>query len=942
MPTINDAHTIIFQDSKGSDILGDEFGLLRSSMDRNAMLLDQYIRDQKRREDDSLVRQTTPRDERSRPDEMRQMASMMSRGVQHVRLENAMSDIVYPLYERMLIVADESSTRQERYDREHFFYYSKMVEALDGINEHNEDVSRGLVLTFHYMRNHPIMATGKAFIGLIKGAVGVVKTAGNVLFGIGDQRTVQEKQLDVQKRTLHFLRTGEAKGRYRSPLSILKEEGVAGTIAGIFAKRLAQDRENRRAAGEDVGSGFLGLGRRADFKQSEFITLQGRSGKAGGTGEYYPKMIEQLDEANKKLFSLVYFMTEQNPKLLEDFKVRENAFIEMGNEADKDGVWRSKSVEKFNAIESFLKKLTVVNEDQLERQDETAKYTKRNWWENFKHRRLALWLAIKGGVASLLTSPLVIAGIIGGIGYALWKRYKEDNPIARGIGAITDGMSTGEKALTGVAGVAGAIVAAKAVLGSASAMGVILAGTTGWLAGSAIGDVISKWIDVGINKVSGGSHKNLGDAIYSFLHPNEEKGDNRHLSEIPYNELEFSGFLDLHRMYKPYVDGIAQLNRITIGIDEGLRSFVDNNDGFVSKVLGYYVSYRNVVKRLLVQSGEVSTETERTLEEHVDNQSGFISNILSTLVGWKHSLVGLFRRDKQDASEVKMASQAYIDDKQGFISSIANMFVGWKDSLVRLFRREGREVNNEFDAITSSSEQVTRSWNDKFQQFRASTSAGWNARSDALEQWGTDWISNFDQNKETVNKHIGRVTQILQSAIPFFRQNRIETSSISDEISNEMENSMGRLETAFSSITGFFGGIRDRIRGLIKSDDVDAVVPSMTDENLDSVISRMSQLPISPITSVGSQSRQQMPISSITSEESRSFAPVERSSVFKNPDMAQGEDSPFDPDRFKDPEVARLLKSIDGHLNNMRRDRLDIIPFGNEPDALMNLNLMGE
>lgn len=898
MPTINDAHTIIFQDSKGSDILGDEFGLLRSSMDRNAMLLDQYIRDQKRREDDSLVRQTMPRDQRSRPDEMRQMAGMMSRGVQHVHLENAMSDIVYPLYERMLIIADESSTRQERYDREHFFYYSKMVEALDGINENNEDVTRGLVLTYQYMRNHPIMATGKAFISLIKGAAGVVKTAGNIFFGQKDQRNIEQKQLDVQKRTLHFIRTGEATGRSRSMLTTLKEEGIAGTIAGTFAKQLAQDREKKKAAGEDVGSGFLGLGSRADASQSEFITLLGRSGAgAGGSGEYYPKMIEQLDKANKKLFSIVYFMTQQHPELLENFKLQEQSLLEMGKKADSDGVWRVKSIGKFNEIESFLGKLTHINEDQLDQQDKTAKYTKKNWWANFKHHKLAVWMAIKGGVASLLTSPIVIAGIIGGIGYALWKRFKDDNPIAKGVGAITDGMSTGEKALTGVAGVTGAIVAAKAVLGSASVMGMILAGTTGWLAGSAIGDVIAEWIDIGINKASGGEYRSLGDAFYSFLHPNEKEGDNRHLSEIPYNE--FSGFLNLHRMYKPYVDGIVQLGRITTAIDDGLRSFVDNNDNFVSKVLGYYVSYRNVVKRLLGQSSEVSTETEKALEEHVDNQSGFVSNIMSTLVGWKDSFIGLFKREKI-------------------------------------------EVTNEFDSITGASEQVTRSWNDKFQQFRATASTGWKARSEALDQWGTDWISNFDQNKETINKHIKRATRILQSAIPFFRQNKTETSSISDEINNEMEDSMGRLETAFSSVTGFFGGIRDRIRGFIKGDEVDAVVPTMTDEDLDSVISRMSQVPISPITSIGNQSRQQMPISSIASEESRSFAPVERSSVFKNPDAAQGADSPFDPDRFKDPEVSRLLKSIDGHLNNMRRERLDIIPFGNEPDALMNLNLMGE
>jgi len=961
MPTINDAHTIIFQDSKGSDILGDEFGLLRSSMDRNAMLLDQYIRDQKRREDDSLVRQTTPRDERSRPDEMRQMASMMSRGVQHVRLENAMSDIVYPLYERMLIVADESSTRQERYDREHFFYYSKMVEALDGINEHNEDVSRGLVLTFHYMRNHPIMATGKAFIGLIKGAVGVVKTAGNVLFGIGDQRTVQEKQLDVQKRTLHFIRTGEAKARYRSPLSILKEEGVAGTIAGIFAKRLAQDRENRRAAGEEVGSGFLGLGRRADFKQSEFITLQGRSGKVGGTDEYYPKMIEQLDEANKKLFSLVYFMSEQTPALLEDFKVRERSLVEMGDRADKDGVWKAQSIGKFNAIESFLGKLTILNEEQLEAQNDIGTNTKKTWWETKKARLQALWLAIKGGITSLLSSPLVIAGIVAVAARYLWNQFKKDGfsfPKLGFGGEDGEGMSTGAKIAAGVG--VGLVSVGLMKAGITAAVGALMTPAGLAVIGTGIATLAA---------YQGG--KWLKDNVFSKL--DETTGETKKLKDFMYSELAawemplafvqraYHQAINLTTGFFENADGFFSWSasawkrftgvfrrksddvyNATSEVKRSTKDHIDGQSGFISNIANMFVGWKDSIVRLFRRDKQDVSEIRVASQAYIDDKQGFISNISNMFVGWKDSIVRLFRRDKQDASEVKTASQAYIDEKQGFISSISNMFVGWKDSLVGLFRREGREVNNEFDAITSSSEQVTRSWNDKFQQFRASTSAGWNARSDALDRWGTDWISNFDQNKETVNKHIGRVTQILQSAIPFFRQNRIETSSISDEISNEMENSMGRLETAFSSITGFFGGIRDRIRGLIKSDDVDAVVPSMTDENLDSVISRMSQLPISPITSVGSQSRQQMPISSITSEESRSFAPVERSSVFKNPDMAQGEDSPFDPDRFKDPEVARLLKSIDGHLNNMRRDRLDIIPFGNEPDALMNLNLMGE
>jgi hypothetical protein len=918
MPIINDAHTIIFQDSKGSDILGDEFGLLRASMDRNARLLDDYIRDQRRRESDSLVRQTTPRDERSRPDEMRQMASMMSRGVQHVHLENAMGDIVYPLYERMLAIADESSTRQERYDREHFFYYNRMLEALDGINEHNEDVSRGLILTFHYMRNHPIMATGKAFVSLIKGAAGLVKTAGNVIFGQGDQRTIQQKQLDVQKRTLHFIRTGEAKARSRSPLSILKEEGVAGSIAGVFAKQLAQDRENKRAAGEEVGSGFLGLGSRADASQSEFITLLGRSGKVGGTGEHYPKMIEQLDEANKKLFSIVYFMTEQHPELLEDFKVRESALIEMGNEADKDGVWRAKSVGKFNAIESFLKKLTVINEDQLNVQDNIGDNTRRTLKETIKIKRQAWWIAIKGGITSLLSSPAVIAGLVAAY---IWKRIKDDKPLIPSFGLGGDNKSSTGLNAAGEVGILAALATAAKVATGASFTGVGIAAIAGWLIGNQwLGPIIRDSIDEGIDKLTGGKSETLGDAIYSFVHPNEDKGDHRSLSQIPYSELGFDDMSDVPKwLYKPYFDLAARLSvlrksffgRVTEQSEEAnqdLQKLTEAEGALLDSNIGLWTR----LKMAFTDRQTITTDAIRSVEvlkdEFVlhDEQVEWATRIM-------RSSVPFFKHIKTEASAVS--------------DGINNEMEG---------------VWGHFDSIAGASQQVTRSWNDRFQQFRKITAAGWNARSDALNQWGTDWISSFDQNKETVNTHIGRVTQIMQSVIPFFRQNKTETSNISDEINNEMEDSMGRLETAFSSITGFFGGIRDRIRGLIKGDVVDDVVPSMTDENLDSVISRMSQLPISPMTSIGNQSRQQMPISSITSEESRSFAPVERSSVFKNPDAVQGNESLFDPDRFKDPELARLLKSIDGHLNTMSKNRLEMIPFGNEPDAVMTMTLMGE
>ena len=315
---IEDANTIIFENTSGDNPFSTGFVGLQKEMKDQTRLLNDYLKSQ---DQSPAGFGTNMRGDSSRYDrndgrrgsrDMSGMVSQMGREVQRVRIDNVLSDLILPLSERIEILNDIDATRRERYDREHFLYYDRILTAINRANEEGEETSRGIWVTLQQINRHPFWSIGKAIVGAFKGLQGAIKGLYNVvnmgwkaLFGVGDQRTELQKIHDVLQKTLQFHRTGEAKGRRRGLIGTIREQGLLGGAAGLVTRGIAQRREDARSRGERV----RGWGSGIDRSQGEFITQRGRQdpiqNQRNEMMEIQNEFLESIDRATTEMAAML-------------------------------------------------------------------------------------------------------------------------------------------------------------------------------------------------------------------------------------------------------------------------------------------------------------------------------------------------------------------------------------------------------------------------------------------------------------------------------------------------------------------------------------------------------------------------------------------------------------------------------------------------------------
>jgi hypothetical protein len=866
-----DVTTIVFKDSSGKDPFDEGFGLLHQSLEKLNKQVDEQI-EQERRANESLLRQSMQYHRSDDRSSMRDLTSAMGRTVQRVHVENLFHDLVHPLYERMQLISEAASIRSERYDREHFFYYYRIITAIKESSEKNQETGKGIILLWRYMKNHPVLGTGKLAMMTFKGIFSLAGFFKQALFGWGDQRNTQEKILDVLKRTLHFQRTGEAKGRYRSVFKTLKEEGVIGAISGVVARSVAQEREKRRAAGEKVGSGFLGMGARADWYQAENITQYGRAGglTRGQTEGEVQKVsfdgiptvrVEQIeDQQFHKPFAIIpiiikekleEWQEEQGKTFLtatgEAFDNRDEALMDgFATIADTDHNRRLssqiiKEMKTGNSIantqrEEFAnaRREQQKNEEEqkslaertLEVSEDTAKNTKKGYQQTRKHRLQSMFIAIKQGLLTFLSSPVALASLIGAGIYFWWKKRKED---AGKLGEIWDESSLTEK----VVAIGTTFFASKALLSLAMSKtpwgaATVAGGGTGWLLGSAMQKELDERISNLLKR-----EETLGGLIYDIVH-----------GEVSAWEL------------------------LTLSFDNRVQKLTGREETFGEL-------FKKIVNKELGVWELLQTSIQNRFDNYVNRQAERGEFFL-----------GLFRRKSQKVEE----STRSIED-----------------------------IKNELERTSLELSVVDNEWNRRFFDFR----------SQSKEKYMSDLRENAEKGQS-----------ILNSSIAFFRRENRVTVELQSTLDREIEETNEKVEGMFSSITGFFGGIRDRIRGLGRSSkESDSDIQESTSSAADQLTSFLSR-------EIGKRETSQSMVGLQALRPENRFgyvgavSPVESSpSVVFRPPEQQEQMIVHDPNSE---QMVNLLKNIDRTLKALESNKPAFVPFGNEPDTMLNINLLGQ
>lgn len=223
------------------------------------------------------------------------MVEELKSNVYHVRLRNAMNDVVIPLYQRLELLQLENQLYNNKLHHENTLYYNAIVEAIHSSTEGVKDgFISSMILQYKMFMRHPIWNTVKA-IG--KNVVApIMKGAMGLMFGFKKEESIQKKTLEAIKRQTEFLMKGEIEPS-RGFFGRLVQGGLVGAVgrglAGFYLgadKDTAQKREDQRSRGEATSGGIMG--KLSDLIYKKDITQRGR------TGEGYRSNGERVTESN--------------------------------------------------------------------------------------------------------------------------------------------------------------------------------------------------------------------------------------------------------------------------------------------------------------------------------------------------------------------------------------------------------------------------------------------------------------------------------------------------------------------------------------------------------------------------------------------------------------------------------------------------------------------
>ena len=173
-----------------------------------------------------------------------------------VKLLNAMSDLIYPLSERINSVALEIDAKNNIRQHETSMYLDRLLKAIDGLNG-RQDANRGFYLAAKEFFRNPFLSIGRGISQLITAGI---KFGLGTLFGFGDKKTDTDRIVDAINRQTEWHMTNQidqSKGFFQR----LKEQGVLGMAvrgvsnialgAGGVSRSRAQEIEDLRSKGID-------------------------------------------------------------------------------------------------------------------------------------------------------------------------------------------------------------------------------------------------------------------------------------------------------------------------------------------------------------------------------------------------------------------------------------------------------------------------------------------------------------------------------------------------------------------------------------------------------------------------------------------------------------------------------------------------------------------
>jgi hypothetical protein len=196
-----------------------------------------------------------------------------------------------------------------------------------------------------------------------------------------------------------------------------------------------------------------------------------------------------------------------------------------------------------------------------------------------------------------------------------------------------------------------------------------------------------------------------------------------------------------------------------------------------------------------------------------------------------------------------------------------------------------------------------------------------------------------EQYSRDIRESAEKGHSILNSSIAFFRREKSTSNALQSTLDSEIEETTGKIEGMFNSVTGFFGGIRDRIRGLGRSSkESDSDIQESAASSSDPLASFLSR-------ERGKHEATQSAVRLQLTPENRfghvgAMSPVESSpSVVFRPPEQQEQMIVHDPNSE---QMVNLLKNIDRTLKSLDANRPPLIPFANESDTMLNINLLGQ
>lgn len=364
-----------------------------------------------------------------------------------VKVENAIGTIVDPLYRRMGIISlDERLFLSKKFDVVHSLQ-RQMLDTSERAGAKNANLLQSMNRKYHEFMRFPVW-NSLAVVGKT-----VLSTVSTLAFGFKKRKSDTDRIVEAIKHQTEFMRTGAIDqtrnlfqqfmrgGLIGTPLRKLGE-GIMSGVTGISQKR-AQERENRRAQGENVNdlrsrlSTILFLNR---------LNLRGtQSGAAGGLDEEASaqntivKHMATLMEHTKNLSNVVHVQMDTikdqavNKLATVMFQATNGNVVRMDRETSKANETMSESVVKMAAgsdisvkqdhdyhnnvvshqkeEQNFFEDMKAANDDQIETQKKQLKWLKRIrdgqiWAQITRAAQLALSgiKGILGGIAKTLTT----------------------------------------------------------------------------------------------------------------------------------------------------------------------------------------------------------------------------------------------------------------------------------------------------------------------------------------------------------------------------------------------------------------------------------------------------------------------------------------------------------------------------------------------------------